>query len=95
MDMAERKGSVFLRKLLSADRLSDRAIFRGLLSVNTPPSRASALLSLVTRPDQYFFFMKVNDISCEALNQEKDQLSEVFLKDKSRRTLAPFGFSNI
>jgi len=49
MDMAERKGGDLRRVLLSADFLSDRAIFFGSDQVKTPSSRSSALLSRVTR----------------------------------------------
>ncbi len=45
-------GCVFRRVLLSADCLSDNAILFGSVQVNTPSSRSSALLSLVTLPDQ-------------------------------------------
>ena len=50
--MAELNGEDLRRGLLSADCLSDSAIFFGSAQVNTPSSRSSALLSLVTRPDQ-------------------------------------------
>jgi len=50
--MAERNGEALRRVLLSADCLSDSAIFFGSVQVNTPCSRSSALLSLVTVPDQ-------------------------------------------
>src|SRR5690242_2461049 len=49
--MAERSGEDFLRVLRSALRLSERAISRGG-SLNTPPSRSSASLRLVTSRDQ-------------------------------------------
>ncbi len=51
--MAERNGSAFRRVLLSADRLSDSAIFFGSVPVNTPTSRSRALLSLVTLSDHF------------------------------------------
>src|SRR5712671_6333687 len=51
MDRAERKASALRRRLRSAERLSDAAIRFGLLSLNTPGSRSSALLSRVTRCD--------------------------------------------
>jgi hypothetical protein len=50
--MAERNESVFRLLLRSAERLSDRAILRGLVRVNTPRSKSRALLVLVTRWDQ-------------------------------------------
>src|SRR5664280_834365 len=50
--MAERNGGTLRRVLLSADCLSDSAILWGSSQVKTPFSRSSALLSLVTLPDQ-------------------------------------------
>lgn len=50
--MAERNGGALRRVLLSADCLSESAIFFGSAQVNTPSSSSSALLSLVTLPDQ-------------------------------------------
>lgn len=50
--MAERNGGALRRVLLSADCLSDIAIFLGSVQVNTPSSRSRALLSLETLPDQ-------------------------------------------
>lgn len=49
--MAERKGSLFRRRLASADRLSDRAILFGSSHVKTPSSRSRARLVSVTRCD--------------------------------------------
>ncbi|MDH4331950.1 MAG: hypothetical protein OEV89_05155 [Desulfobulbaceae bacterium] len=46
IDMAERKDDPLRRELLSADCLSDSAIFFGSVQVNTPFSRFRALLSL-------------------------------------------------
>jgi hypothetical protein len=42
------------RELRSAERLSEAAIFFGLVSLNTPCRRSSASLSRVTRCDQRF-----------------------------------------
>jgi hypothetical protein len=53
--MAERNGGDLRLVLLSADCLSDSAIFLGSAQVKTPSSRASAWLSLVTLPDQRMF----------------------------------------
>jgi hypothetical protein len=52
IDMADWKGVPFRARLASAERLSDAAIRRGLLSLKTPFSSASAWLSRVTRLDQ-------------------------------------------
>jgi hypothetical protein len=54
--MADRKGSVFRRRLRSAERLSERAIARELSRENTPLSRSSASLVAVTRWDHRRFF---------------------------------------
>lgn len=51
MDIAERNGSDLRRWLDSAERLSERAIARGLPRVNTPGSRSSASLFCITRRD--------------------------------------------
>jgi hypothetical protein len=51
--MAERNGGDLRLVLLSADCLSDSAIFLGSAQVKTPSSRTSARLSLVTLPDQF------------------------------------------
>src|SRR5262245_34113784 len=51
MERAERKGLALRRRLASAERLSDKAIARGLPRVKTPRSRSSASLSRVTRWD--------------------------------------------
>ena len=48
MDIADRKGSVLRRVLLSAERFRDAAISRGSSRANTPGSRSRALLVLVT-----------------------------------------------
>jgi len=50
--MAELNAGNLRRALRSVDRLRDRAIRLGSVQVNTPSSRSSALLSLVTFPDQ-------------------------------------------
>jgi len=55
MDIAERYGSLFRRRLRSAECLSDRAMRRGSFHVNTLLSRSSALLWAVTSADQRFF----------------------------------------
>jgi len=52
IDIAERKGSLFLRVLRSAERLSERATSRGVFFMNTPSSRSSALLLRMTSADQ-------------------------------------------
>jgi len=52
MDMAERKGELLRRVLLSADRLSDSAISLALRLVNTPFSSVTASLVRVTCADQ-------------------------------------------
>lgn len=52
IDIADRDGALFFRRLLSADRFSERAIFLGLLQVKTARSRSRALLSRVTRAGQ-------------------------------------------
>ena len=54
--MAERNGSVFRRRLRSAERLSERAMLRGSPRVNTPLSKSRALLVWVTCPDQRLGF---------------------------------------
>src|SRR5262245_19540140 len=51
MERAERKGLALRRSLASAERLSDKAIARGLPRVKTPRSRSSASLAWVTRWD--------------------------------------------
>src|SRR5215831_11426402 len=52
MESAERKGLLFRRLLLSADRFSDAAIRLGSRNVKTPLSRVSASLCSVTCCDQ-------------------------------------------
>src|SRR5437588_1702412 len=52
MDIAERYGELLRRLLLSADRFSEAAICFGSFNVKTLFSRSSALLCLVTYPDQ-------------------------------------------
>src|SRR5262249_57732500 len=52
MESAERKGLLFRRVLLSADRFNDAAIRLGSRDVNTPLSRVSASLCSVTCRDQ-------------------------------------------
>jgi hypothetical protein len=52
IDIAERNGSDLRRRLLSAERLSDKATAFGFGFLKTPDSRSSALLVAVTRPDQ-------------------------------------------
>src|SRR3989442_6702423 len=52
IDIAERNGALLRRLLRSAERLSERAIARGLRLVNTRRSRSSALLVRMTRADQ-------------------------------------------
>jgi hypothetical protein len=56
IDIAERNGSAFRRRLRSAERLSDRAIARGSCSENSPLSRSRASLVRVTRRDQRLVF---------------------------------------
>lgn len=59
--MADRYGLLFRRVLDSAERFNERATCRGLPFLNTPCSRSSASLRLVTsldhcrRPDVFFF----------------------------------------
>jgi len=55
MLIADWKGGAFLRVLSSAERFKLSAIFLGLSQVKTPSSRSSAILFLVTSPDQFFF----------------------------------------
>src|SRR6185437_118730 len=50
--MAERYGSLFRRRLCSAERLSERAMRLGSFQVNTLRSRSNALLCVVTAADQ-------------------------------------------
>src|SRR6516225_3216122 len=52
MESAERKGLLFRRELLSADRFKDAAIRSGSRNVKTPLSRLSASLCSVTCCDQ-------------------------------------------
>src|SRR5215470_11474498 len=52
MESAERKGLLFRRELLSADRFKDAAIRLGSRDVKTPLSRLSASLCSVTCCDQ-------------------------------------------
>src|SRR5262245_41170573 len=52
MESAERKGLLFRRELLSADRFKDAAIRLGSRDVQTPLSRVSASLCSVTCRDQ-------------------------------------------
>ena len=52
MESAERKGLLFRRELLSADRFKDAAIRLGSRDVKTPLSRLSASLCSVTCRDQ-------------------------------------------
>lgn len=52
IDMAERNGLDLRDWLVSAERLSERAICLGARNVNTPGSSISAALSSVTRCDQ-------------------------------------------
>src|SRR5215470_5510141 len=52
MESAERKGLLFRRELLSADRFKDAAIRLGSPDVKTPLSRLSASLCSVTCRDQ-------------------------------------------
>src|SRR5262249_53699221 len=52
MESAERKGLLFRRLLLSADRFKDAAIRLGSRDVKTPLSRVSASLCSVTCRDQ-------------------------------------------
>src|SRR5262249_20675224 len=52
MESAERKGLLFRRELLSADRFKDAAIRLGSREVKTPLSRVSASLCSVTCRDQ-------------------------------------------
>src|SRR5499427_3622076 len=52
MESAERKGLLFRRELLSADRFKDAAIRLGSRDVKTPLSRFSASLCSVTCRDQ-------------------------------------------
>ena len=47
-------GAALRRELCCAERLSEAAIFFGLVSLKTPCFRSSASLSLVTRRDQRF-----------------------------------------
>ena len=50
--MADRNGSLFRRRLRSAERFNESAMLRGLSRENTPGSKSSALLVSVTRRDQ-------------------------------------------
>jgi hypothetical protein len=70
--MAQRNGGALRRMLLSADCLSDSAIFLGSVQVKTPSSRSNALLSLVTLPDQRVLCDDLDfvDINC-ALSEAK------------------------
>src|SRR6516162_2525766 len=52
MESAERKGLLFRRELLSADRFKDAAIRLGSRDVKTPLSRLNASLCSVTCRDQ-------------------------------------------
>jgi hypothetical protein len=54
IDIAERNGSLFRRRLRSAERLSERAIATGSFLANTLCSRSSASLVRVTRCDHRF-----------------------------------------
>lgn len=55
MDMAERNGSLFLRRLAFADRNKERAMSFGFFFVNTPGSSTIARLFFVAAPDHNFF----------------------------------------
>ena len=57
--MADWKGSLFRRRLRSAERFKERAMLRGSSRENTPGSRSSALLVWVTRRDQRLTFCLV------------------------------------
>src|SRR3989338_8069113 len=72
--MADWRGRALRRMLVSAERLSERAILLGSVSAKTPRSRSSALLSLVTRPDQYFFFMDYHLINARYWDRTSDPL---------------------
>ncbi len=61
MDMAERNGGALRRVLVSADCLSDCAIFFGSFQVKIPSSNSSAKLSRVTLADQ---FLDVGIVRC-------------------------------
>jgi len=63
--MADRNGGALRRGLLSAECLSESAILLGSPQVNTPSSRSSALLSLVTLPDQR---VSCNDLDLVAIS---------------------------
>src|SRR5215208_4111427 len=53
MDIADRLGSDFRRRLRSAERFKEAAIAFGLFSLNTPCSRSSASLRSVPRRDHF------------------------------------------
>src|SRR5215207_6188624 len=55
MDIADCLGVPLRRVLRSAERLSESAILRGLLEVNTPFSRSSASLRSITARDHRFW----------------------------------------
>ena len=51
--MADRNGEDLRRVLVSAEFLSDRAIFLGPFQVNTLSSKSNALLCRLTLPDHF------------------------------------------
>lgn len=83
--MADWNGRALRRGLVSAERFNDRAILFGSFHVNTPPSRSRALLSFVTLPDQYFFFIaeEIFETVFDLLRylQDKEDLSLSFIVD--------------
>src|SRR5207253_12220 len=66
--------------LLSAERFSDKATWRGLLDRKTFGRRSSALLCLVTRADQRLAFDGLfADLLIGTSNQKEEQGSPLFL----------------
>jgi hypothetical protein len=73
MDIADRNGIAFLRVLRSADRISDSAIFLGLVIEKTPLSRSSALLFRMTTRDHDFNFVIVRIITYNQRIEKKNK----------------------
>src|ERR1019366_8256234 len=68
--MADCRGELFLRELVSADFFSDWAIRFGSFHVKTPYSRSRALLCWVTSPDQYFLPLRFGSFWVLAFGNE-------------------------
>src|ERR1019366_10190526 len=74
--MADCRGELLRRELVSADFLSDWAIRFGSFHVNTPSSRSRALLCWVTSPDQYFLPLDLGVFLVLAFGNELSSFTE-------------------